>query len=206
MANEELNEIVSIVGDLGEVGLDSILEDGIFKDIPFLGVGISIAKLIASASDKILLKKLILFIRELNLKNQTEVDEFKDKYFKIEDYKIIGSKLLLILDRSDSEIKIRWLAKILQLLVGKELSLKDFLRLSSIINNCYVGDMQEIGVFLKQQEITSTNQLIEQYILDHLFSIGVLESRGFDGGDFSGNSGTVYALNRFGEIFMNKIL
>jgi len=65
MNEVEKREILSLSKDLGEVGLDSLLENGLFKDAPIIGTGISIAKLINSVSDRILLTKIIHFINEL---------------------------------------------------------------------------------------------------------------------------------------------
>lgn len=207
MNETEKNEILNLSKDLGEVGIDSLLEDGIFKDVPFLGAGISIVRLINSVSDRILLAKIIHFINELELKNQKEVDKFKKEYFKDKQYHKIGSKILLILERADSLTKIKWLAKGFRLLVDRKVSKEDFLRISSIINAAFVEDVTHITVFDKRLEITSTNDLIETYILSHLFSIGLLESRGFTGGDVSGiNSGTIYTLNRFGRFMKENIV
>ncbi len=64
-----------------------------------------------------------------------------------------------------------------------------------------------ITIFEKRNEITTQNDIIETYILDHLFSIGLLESHGIDGSDPAGlNSGTIYALNSFGVIMKEKII
>ncbi len=203
----EKQEILSLSKDLGETAIDSLLNDGIFKDIPFIGAGISVVKLIKSASDRILLSKIICFINELNLKNQDEIDEFKEKYFKDSDYNQIGSKVLLILERADNITKIKWLAKSLRLFVDRGLDKQQFLRISSIINSAYTEDVKQIMIFDKRKEITSHNDLIETYILDHLFSIGLLENHGFDGGDAAGlNSGTIYTLNNFGKIIKEKII
>lgn len=207
MNETEKNEILSLSKDLGELAIDSLLDDGLFKDIPFIGTGISVVKLMKSASDRILLIKIIHFINDLDLKSPTEISEFKEKYFKDKDYKKIGSKILLILERADNLIKIKWLAKCLRLFVNKELSKLQFLRISSIINSAYIEDVEQISVFDIREEITSQNDLIDSYILDHLFSIGLLISHGFDGGDATGiNSGTVYALNEFGKILKEKII
>lgn len=207
MNETEKNEILSLSKDLGETAIDSLLVDGLFKDIPFIGSGISVAKLIKSASDRILLVKIIHFLNDLNLKNQKEIEEFKDKYFKDKDYKKVGSKVLLILERADNTTKMKWLAKSLRYFVDKELNRQQFLRLSSIINSAYSEDVLQISVFDKRAEITSQNDLIDTYILDHLFSIGLLESHGFNGGDAAGvNSGTVYVLNDFGKIMKEKII
>ncbi|MEO6833910.1 MAG: hypothetical protein ABI378_14670 [Chitinophagaceae bacterium] len=207
MNQEDKNEILSLSKDLGEAAIDSVLEDGIFKDIPIIGIGISVIKLINSASDRILLSKIIHFINDLNLKNQDEIDEFKENYFKNHDYKKIGSKILLILERADNLTKIEWLAKSLRLFVDNTIDKNQFLRISSIINSAYTEDVEHLTVFDQRSEITSTNDLIQSYILDHLFSVGLLESHGFDGGNVAGlNSGTIYALNKFGELMKDKIV
>jgi hypothetical protein len=208
MINEsEKGEIISIAGDLGEVAIDSILKDGLFKDIPIVGVGISVLKLINSASDRILLNKIISFINALNFKTDDEISDFKEKYLDEDDYEKIGTQLLLIIERSDSLIKIKWLAKNLRIFVDKKISKKEYMRLASIINNSYVDDFKQITIFLQHIRITSSNEHIDQYILDHLYSIGLLETLGFDGGDVSGNnSGTVYGLNSFGKIVCEHIL
>ncbi|MGZ2372027.1 hypothetical protein ACXR6G_19825 [Ancylomarina sp. YFZ004] len=203
----EKTEILSLSKDLGETAIDSLLDDGLFKDIPFIGAGISVVKLIKSASDRILLTKIIHFINNLNLKNQVEIDEFKENYFKNSDYKKIGSKILLILERADNATKIKWLAKSLRLFIDNDLDKKQFLRLSSIINSAYTEDVQQIKIFDQRAEITSQNDLIDTYILDHCFSIGLLESHGLDGGGVARvNSGTIYALNSFGKIMKEKII
>ncbi|WP_205504573.1 hypothetical protein [Rufibacter psychrotolerans] len=207
MDETEKNELLSISKDFGELGLDTLLEDGLFKDIPFIGTGISVVKLINSFSDRILLTKILHFINELGLKNQKEVSDFKDKYLKDKDYSKIGSKILLVLERADSLTKIQWLAKSLRLFVDQEISKNEFLRICSIINSAYVEDVHQITVFDRREKITSHNDLIDAYVLDHLFSIGLLANHGFDGGNAAGtNAGTIYALNKFGKILKEKII
>ena len=207
MNQVEKSEILSLSTGLGEAGIDSLLETGLFKDVPFIDTGISIVKLINSVSDRILLTKIIHFINYLDLKNQEEVDKFKEEYFKDKDYNKIGSKILLILERADNSTKIKWLAKSLICFVDGKISNEEFLRISSVINSAFVEDVSQIIVFDKRIKITSRNDLINTYILDHLFSVGLLESHGFDGGDVSGvNSGTVYSLNKFGRLMKEKII
>ncbi|HCT94994.1 MAG: hypothetical protein A2X19_09515 [Bacteroidetes bacterium GWE2_39_28] len=206
MNEKDKNEILSLSQDLGELALDSILKDGLFKDLPLIGSVFSVSKLLLSVNDRMLLVRLIHFINDLNLKTQEEIDDFKAKFFKNEDYSKIGSKLLLIIEKADSATKIKWLAKCLRLFIDQEIDKKHFLRMSSIINSAYTEDVEKISIFNKRAEITSFNDLIETYILDHLFSLGLLESHGFDGGTNGENSGTIYALNEFGCIMNQKIV
>ena len=201
------DELITLSSNLGEVAIDSILTDGIFKDIPIISSIISLAKLGKTASDSLLLIRLIKFINSLDLKSELEVKKFKEKYFKNEDYPKIGSKILLILEKADEELKIKWLAKSLLLFLDNVITLNEFLRISSIINSLFPIDVEKIVVFRERDRITSINDLVESYVLNHLYSIGLLSTGGFDGGDVSGkNAGNVFVLNKFGNIFMNHLL
>ena len=204
----EKEDLLSIVSDLSEVAVDSVLKDGLLKDIPVFGIGFSVANLILSASDKILLNKLLRFLKELGFRSQKEIEIFKEKYFKDKDYKHIGAQLLYIIERSDDEEKIKLLAKLLRLFIDQSIDKMEYLRLASIVNNSFPYDLYQIRVFKKYPEITSQNKNIETYILDHLFSIGLLESHGTDSGGVSedSDSGTIYALNKFGTIILEKVL
>lgn len=205
MTKEE--EMLSLTSGLSEIALDSILSDGIFKDIPFVGSLISIGKLTKSVSDRLLLFRILTFIKGFGVKSQSDIDEIKEKYFKDEDYQRIGSKLLLTLEKIDDVIKIKWLAKSFRMYLDKKVDQKSFLKISSIINTAFVSDIGQIIAFEKRSNITSNNNLIDSYVLDHMYTIGLLENLGIDGGDASGNnSGTIFGLNRFGEILLNEVI
>lgn len=207
MNSEEKNEIISISKDIGEIGIDSLLNEGLFKDIPIVGTGLSFYKLINSASDRILLNKLIRFINELDLKNQDEINQFKTKYLENDDYKKIGSKILLSLERADDLTKIKWLAKSLRIFVNRNISKSEFLRLSSIINSAYIEDVLKIHLFDQHPEISSSDSIIEKHILEHLFSIGLIGIEGTGGALASGRSTLIiYSLNRFGQLMKNEII
>ena len=207
MDKESKAELLDLTGGLGEVALDSLLKDGLFKDIPVIGSLISIGRLTKSVSDTLLLTRILCFVNELDLKNQEEIDEFKEKYFKDDNYKEIGAKVLFSLERADDARKIKWQAKLMRLFLDRKIDRTKFLRLVAIINNSFCSDTEQIIVFQRLKSITSNNELVEAYVLDHLFSIGLLDSVGIDGGDVSGNnSGTIYELNEFGAVFLKSIL
>lgn len=200
-------ELIALTTKLGETAIDSILQDGILRDIPILGSIISVAKLGKTASDSLLLIRLLKFVDSLEFKTEEEIAEFKEKYFKVRDYPKIGSKILLVMEKADDEAKARWLAKSLRLMVDGIIGKDQFLRLASIINASFATDVELLTVFKKREKITSTNDLVESYVLNHLYSVGLLDSVGFDGGDIEGkNSGTVFIANEFGQIFINHLL
>ena len=203
----EKQEIFSLTKNFGDAAIDSFFNDGLFKDIPLLGTSVSIFKLLSSISDRRLLVKLLKFVNELGLHSQEEINDFKYRYLKDEDYKKIGSRLLFVLEKADNLTKIKWLAKCLRLFVDGKIMKNEFLRLCSIINISYVEDMLQINAFGKRKRITAHNNIVEAYVLEHLFSIGLIQNKGYDGGDALGeNSGNVYELNKFGKIMKDFIV
>ena len=67
---EIINNVTEITVDIGENIIDSFLNDGLLKDIPILGFGINVVKLTTNVCDLILLSKLKLFIKNLNIIDQ----------------------------------------------------------------------------------------------------------------------------------------
>lgn len=194
-------EIIKKAGkEFGESLIDS------FLDSLTLGMGSKFRNLYSSISDKMLLIKLYKFIEELYLKTEFEKKEFKDKYFKNEDYQKIGSQLILIIDKADSEKKIKWLARCFRKYIDGKINKQEFSRLSMIISSCFPDDIENIIIFKSKSEIISNGSFMDSYILNHLFSIGLLENLGFDGGNAEPDSGGyIYALNNFGKIMLDII-
>ncbi len=204
--NEEIkNEILSLTSGIGESVIDSVLSDGLFKDIPILGSLVSIVKLTSNISDRIFLKKLLTFFNALELKSQEEVDSLKQKILKEKDPKRIGSKILYAINLIDDDVKLKWLSKVFVKYIDKKISKHEFLTLTSIINQIYSSNADGIKVFKQREVITSQNKLIKGSTLEHLFSVGLLSNVGFDEGGASEESdrGSRYCLNEYGIIFMD---
>ena len=160
----EINDCVKAISvDIGELVVDSFLNDGLLKDIPILGFSINAYKLTNNIRDIILLNKLKLFIENLNIINEKDLDNFKDKITKDKFRKEIGIKLLNIIDKSDEYIKIKWLAKVFLDYLNKNIPKDFFFRIITIINNAFVQDILKIRVFKNKTEILSNNKLIESY-------------------------------------------
>ncbi|MEE1058356.1 MAG: hypothetical protein U0K92_03125 [Treponema sp.] len=211
--NEKIEDLISIGTDIGEVALDSVMEDGILKDIPIAGNVYKLLKLGKSFSDTIMLYKCRMFVNNLQLKTKEEIEEFKNKYLQIKDYQAIGSKIILFLNSSDDEKKVLWLSNSLKALVDSKINKQDFLRLTMIINGSFPDYVEQLKYFNTNQEITSENKLIEQYILEHLYSIGCLSEKGFDGGTYDKSleslevdNGTIYVLSKFGKMLLDYII
>ena len=70
-----------IIGDLTEYGIDSLLDDGLFKSFPIVSFLVGVKNTCQNIHDRNLLKQTLQFIKEFNI--GTLSPELLDKYKKI---------------------------------------------------------------------------------------------------------------------------
>nr|WP_294936982.1 hypothetical protein [uncultured Flavobacterium sp.] len=139
------NDLQSVTKDLAEVAFDGLLTDGLIKDIPFLGAIFGIGKGIMSISDCLFTKKLILFIYELKEMTIEERNHQISKIQRDSNYQdSIGEKLLMIIDKCSDSKKATWIGKLFLHCLKNEISYRDFIRCSEIINNASLYSLNEI--------------------------------------------------------------
>jgi len=204
-------DIISLTGNFSDVSiesaeviLDSLLKNGILKDIPIVGMLVALFKTGKQVTELFYLKKLIGFIYgyekipEKMDKNITS--DFEDEKKR----KDLGEKLLLIIESVDSIEKAGLIGKIFKLLKNEEISSPIFLRLCHLINKSFYDDLLQLIKFPDiNMVLTANNDIIEYTVLEELFSTGWLSELGFDGGDaFGNNSGTRYGLNTYAKIII----
>src|SRR3954468_14058329 len=94
-------EIAEITKDFTEVAIDQMLEDGILKDIPFIGTIYNIYNLSQNVSNAFFTKKISKFFLEFNEIPETERIEFIAKIESEKETQKVGEKILIILNRFD---------------------------------------------------------------------------------------------------------
>lgn len=57
---------LNVSSDLGELGIDQLLDNEVIKDVPIVGVFVKVSKAVVAIRDRYLLKKLIIFIMSIN--------------------------------------------------------------------------------------------------------------------------------------------
>lgn len=90
---------IGCISDLADVGLDSILEDGLFKDLPIFSTVISLYKIGNSLVDRHNMKKLVLFLNEINKGISSEEDrtKYREKFKNNESFRNLELEFLLVL-------------------------------------------------------------------------------------------------------------
>jgi len=127
---------------LAETVLDSLVENGIVKDIPIIGSVVGIGKVALGVRERIFLKKIIYFISELKSipakKRKQIVDNINNSgRFRTK----VGEKLLFIIDRCEDYEKSQLIARMFAAFINQKISYGEFLRSASIIDRIILEDL-----------------------------------------------------------------
>ena len=151
---------LSIVGDIGEVMLDSVMQDGVLKDIPIIGAIVGIGKCFKNVSDILFANKLIAFLLELKDVDSKDRREAIEKWEKDAEYRInVGETLLNMIDRCDDRQKAKWLSQLYYELVLKQQKSELFMRSEKVLSAMSVMDVMS---FLDLPQSTYENLSLEK--------------------------------------------
>lgn len=144
------SELGSIGADIAEVSVDSLIDDGLLKDIPIVSTIVGLIKTTSSINSALLLKKIVYFldgVKDVSPKKRYEMIAEINNSPK---YKIsVGEKLLYIIERCEDHEKASLVAEWFKAFLNKEIDYDDFLHGSSVLNALYADDLD---YFLKVDE------------------------------------------------------
>ena len=140
--------LIESTGNMLEVGLDSIMEEGLLKDIPFISTAISVYKIGKGIIDRHNIKKFAIFIDEINRKtiDTEKLKEYKRKFeanTKKSEQEL--EHLLVILARYIGYEKPAMLAKIYLAYLDEKITWDDLVLLSEIVDRLLPGDYNELA-------------------------------------------------------------
>lgn len=138
-------DLQNVTTDLAESFSDTLLSDGILKDIPIIGTIIGLTKTTLSLKDRLLIKKLVYFISELKDINQEKRRELISQIDNSGKEKIkIGEKLLYIVDRAEDHIIAKYIAILFKAFLKEAITYQQFLRGATIIQNLISQDIEQL--------------------------------------------------------------
>ncbi len=136
-------DTVACISDLVEVGLDAIIDDGILKDIPLFSTAISVYKIGNSIKDRHNIKKLAVFLNEIN--NRIANEEKRAKYRqKIQENAKFRTQeleyILVLIDRYINYDKPKMLAKLYLAYLDDTIIWEELTMYSEIIDRLFLLD------------------------------------------------------------------
>lgn len=154
------SDLQGVTIDLAETFSDSLLNDGLLKDIPIIGSIVGLTKTAISLNDRLLIKKLIYFISELKEIEPHKRDKLISDIDNSESQRIrVGEKLLYIIDKSDDHYTAKYIAILFKAFLNEEITYSQFLRCSAIIQKLILQDIER---FI-ETEVKDLETSITQY-------------------------------------------
>jgi len=127
---------------LAETLSDSLLEDGLLKDIPIIGTIVGLGKTSINIIDLLFLKKIICFLSELDEVSINNRKEMIDKIDSSKKFRIkVGEKLLYIIDKCDDHENAQYVSKLFVGYLEGDIDYPDFLRGAKVIERIYIDDL-----------------------------------------------------------------
>lgn len=189
------SELGKVGEDITEVAIDSILQEGILKEIPIIGTLTGLWKTGVAVKDYLFLTKLLAFLNESS-KLSTEkraklVEELEEEPFQSE----AGEKLIAIIDQLETTSKAKLLGKALCLFGNDEITKEEFWRVSFVISKLPFNDILAIKKWA-ELDLMEVNNIRAQLYL----SVGVGRV------DVTISSGGLHWIENLCRIFSDKLL
>lgn len=166
-----------VAKDMTELGIDSLLDDGMFKSIPIVSLLIGIGKTAQNIQDRNLLKQTVAFINAFNNRTiqRDKISKYRKKLKRNPKFSEdeLGRVIILLnatIDLKRSEI----LAKLFNSYINEGIDWSGFKELSEINSRIFISDVR-ILIKVFKKEISNTSA-IPVYKSERLISLGLLNA------------------------------
>lgn len=162
------SDLTAIGKDILEIGVDTILVDGLLKEISVINVATGLWKTGIAIRDYRFISKLLHFLNEsskLSLKQREKIiEKLEDNNYQAE----VGERLISIIDNLETKSKAKLLGKAICLFGNGIITREEFWRVSFLIEKLPMSDINA----LKNWKETDLNKV--EHIRKHLYmSVGL---------------------------------
>lgn len=134
--------IDELLPEIFEYSFDLIIKSDVIKEIPIFGLGFKFVNLCKNIQDAFFTKKLLKFLIELKDISQDKRESFINNLEAQDKTKKAGEKLLITLDRLNDDDKATFVGRLFNQTISGNLEYDEFKRLTHIIHNAYIDDLQ----------------------------------------------------------------
>ena len=145
--NSLTENVAGIAGEYAELGLDALVEDGLFKDIPLVSTAIAVYRIGKSIREKHHIAKLITFLNEINkdIAGEEKRQTYREKFTSNEKFRNQELEYVLILiDRYISSDKPQMLAKLYLAYLDGEIIWEEFTMYAEVIDRFLLLDCRTL--------------------------------------------------------------
>ena len=165
-----------------EIAIDAAIESSLFEKIPLIRTAVGLFNTVGSVRDQLLANKLIRFLFHLSMVSQVERNEMVDKLNENDKFAgKIGSAIIEILDRMESQEKPELAAKCFAAYARQAISFEELRRLLLALERIPSFDIGKLDNFSKAT-ISDSIQMDESLLLTFVNAGLGKNNGGFDGG------------------------
>lgn len=165
------DEAAELLANLGEVVLDSLLVDGLIKDLPILGSIVGVIKSTLAIRDHAFIRKLALFVLESSAVSDKAKREFKEHLSSDPEFKkSTATHLTIVLDRLDVLEKAGILGRVFAAFIEGKITQAQLRRLSAALDRVLVEDLAILRDFLHNNQ----SAMLPRECFDGLESAGLV--------------------------------
>lgn len=164
------------IEDIVEVGIDSVLDEGLLKDIPIVGFLVGTKNVIQNLQDRNLLNQTLQFIKEFNSGKieKEKIEKYKKKLIDSKQAEKELGRVLLILNSNIDIEKSKMLARLFRNYIDEKINWDEFCEFSEIIKNMFLSDINFFkNIYCGKIKDTVNYPL---YPFDRLVSLGLINT------------------------------
>ena len=137
----------NVAGELTEIGIDTIMEDGVLKEIPFVSVAVSLYNIGKGIKEKHYISKLAVFINEINscTVRKEKLEKYRNKFSENEQFRNEELEYILILiDRYLTFDKPKMLARLYLSYLDGLIDWMEFTMYAEVIDRFLIEDYETL--------------------------------------------------------------
>ena len=203
--NSLTEEVADCVGEFAELGLDSIMEEGLLKDIPFISTAISIYRIGKTIHDRQYVKKLAIFIDEINKSaaDETRLEDYREKFHNNDKFRCKELEYVMVLiDRYIGLEKPRMFAKLYLAYLDEKITWILFAEYAEILDRLLSSDIECLHFMCRDgvTRVDDKNVSVESIL--RLSAVGFVEQvAGMTWGELAGETKRRQKITDYGRVF-----
>ena len=207
LENSLSSDICDTAGDLAEVGLDTVMDDGILKDIPILSTVVGLYRIGHTIRERHEIKQLALFVAELN-RGCTDENKRKQLLEKLNSDTRKSKQeieyILVVLDSYLEYEKSQMLAKLYIAYLEETITWAEFAEYASMVKQLIPGDLKLLE---ERHMVRKQSQCAELLRLSSLGLMYQQDSPLFPDGDYTviKNELASFTITEFGDKFIEIV-
>lgn len=145
--NSLTEEVSGLVGEYAELGLDALVEDSLFKDVPVISTITAVYRIGKSIRERHHIAKLISFLSEINkgIADEEKREQYREKFTSNEKFRNQELEYIMILtDRYISFDKPRMLAKLYLAYLDGRIIWEEFTMYAEVIDRFLLLDCRTL--------------------------------------------------------------